>query len=946
MKKLLRLTTFNTLCLLMLGSAAQGQLAFKNANNKLNTTNFNSGCPTTIVDWNNDGMDDIIRLDQGRYCYIEIQRTNNTFRTQYMGDFGSGSQWAMCAADLDHNGYMDILAGGSSPSIQIFMTNNAGTGMTLQTLPNSGFFLQNATFADINNDGWVDAFLCDDNAESHVYLNNGAGILTESSIINFDVTGTDDSGNYGSVWTDFDNDGDFDLYIAKCRQGVNSPTDGRRINVMFVNNGNGTFTENAAAHGLAIGWQSWTSAFGDLDNDGDQDVVITNHDYQSQILENDGAGNFTDITNATNFDIDDITPIQSVVEDFDNDGFMDIFVTGSDDRFYRNNGNMTFTKVDNLFDGNDMESFSIGDLNHDGFVDIYGSYATIYTNPSNIDDVVWMNGGNTNKFLTVQLKGTVSNHQAIGAKVRIYGAFGQQVREVKCGESYGTVNSSMLHFGLGTNVMVDSVVIEWPSGIEQTLTNISTNQFLTVIESDCVAPAAIMSTLGGLVICNGTTTTLQAPAGYNYLWSNGATTQSVVIGTTGEFNFVLSQSGNNCTSVSPTVSIALNPDETPSITAASEIEFCDGGSVTLLGPAGLSSYQWSNGDVNQNTVITSSGNYTLTINGSCQQWTSNAITVNVVTATAPTAADVNIPAPGSASLNAVGNNISWFATNTGGTPIATGNNFNTPVLNANTTYYVQSAATIGGGLFITGETNHTGTSNYSSNGSTNATTTFEVLSNCTLKTVKTYTDTYGTRKIDIYDDQGALYASRSVDITQDTQVVNLNLFLIPGVYTIGTDAAINQQIIGWAQDGPRLKRTINNGGLPYPYVINNLISINDNSFGTNYFYYFYDWKVEQPTTYCTSALVPVNVFVGPQSVLNLTDGTQVSLYPNPTSAQLNLVVSEAIQVKMFDQTGRVVLNQTVLAGVQTLNVSNIAPGIYTLHSAGTHINDKQIVVIQ
>ena len=93
---------------------------------------------------------------------------------------------------------------------------------------------------DMNNDGWLDVFGCHDNAAPRTWLNNGSGSLTYNAWINYATSPSSDmSGNYGSTWTDFDNDGDIDFYITKCRQGVNDPNDPRRWNRLFVNNGSG-----------------------------------------------------------------------------------------------------------------------------------------------------------------------------------------------------------------------------------------------------------------------------------------------------------------------------------------------------------------------------------------------------------------------------------------------------------------------------------------------------------------------------------------------------------------------------------------------------------------------------------------------------------------------------------------------------------------------------------
>ncbi len=903
------------------------QISFTNRNARLGNANFHSGCPVAIVDWNNDGLDDIVRLDDGRYCNVEVQITDNQYNNVYLGDFGGGA-WAMAVADVDHNGYRDIVADGSQ-GIGLLKTNATGTAATLSWLPASGFFLQNATFGDFNNDGWIDIFCCDDNAASHIYQNDGTGNFSMSGIINFNLpNGSDNSGNYGSVWTDFDNDGDLDLYIAKCRQGVSNVNDPRRIDVLFVNDGNNNYTEMAATYGVANGWQTWTASFGDINNDGDLDLLATNHDHESQIFENDGTGHYTDITSSTGFDITDIMPIESVMEDFDNDGFVDLLITGSDARFYKNNGNGTFTKITGLFDSNDMESFAVGDLNHDGFIDIYASYANIYTTPTNIDDVIWMNDRNANNFFTLQLKGTISNQSAIGTRAKIYGAWGVQLREVRAGESYGTINSAMLHFGLGTAAAIDSVVINWPSGTDQTIVNPAINQFLTVTENLCVSPQAALTLSGPPVLCSGQNLTITAPAGYNYLWSDGSTNQSILVTTAGDYNVIVSQTGNACVAQSPTISVVQSPNQTPVISASGETEFCSGSSVQLLGPAGFSSYTWSNGDTTQNATITQSGTYTLTVQGYCQAWTSSSISVTVHTVADPSASNVNLPSPGSTTITATGNNVSWYPTSTGGTVLYTGNSFTTPVLNSTTTYWMQAADNFGGGIFPVGVPYSTQT--YSGNNTTNALMYFDVLDNCILKTVKVYTDLPGTRRIELRDANATLINFVDINILPDSQVVTLNFNLTPGIdYTLGTDAAFNQAIVGWGNASPRLTR--NQTGVAYPYTLIDGVSLTGTSFGAQYFYYFYDWQVQLNPLTCLSNFVPVTVFVGPVGIQELAKNG-ISVFPNPAKDVLNINFNELLQshIKIYDATARLVKSEITSEINNKISIADLNAGVYQM----------------
>lgn len=940
---------FKAMLLAVLGMltsmTSMAQLSFTNANSKIGS--MYSGCAVTVTDANFDGLDDIIRMDAGHVLYYFIQNRDGSFTGNLIADLASGSAWAMTCADIDNNGWKDIIMDGNS-AIQVVKVAGTSGAMTYQItqLANSGFFLQNATFLDANNDGWMDLFCCDDNAASHIYMNDGAGNLLQSSFINFAVNpgttyGSDpaDSGNYGSCWIDFDNDGDLDLYVAHCRQSSSSPTDLRRINRLFVNDGNNNFSEQANAYGIDVGWQTWTSSFGDLDNDGDLDLVLTNHDHTSQIFVNDGTGHYTENT-TSGFNTTAITPIESVVEDFDNDGFADILVTGSEWMFWKNNGNMTFTQVNGLFANNGMLSFACGDLNHDGFIDIYSSYGNIYTTPTNTPDVLYLNNGNSNHFVTFDIRGTISAKSAVGGRVTIYGSWGTQVREVRAGESYGTCNSSHLHFGLGAATSIDSAVVWFPSGTTKTFYNLQADQFVTVVEGQCDITGNFIT--GPTVICSGQSATLSAAAGFSaYNWSDGTTTQTDVVSAAGSYNVMVTDNTGTCTNVSRSINLQLNPDETPSVTAAGELEFCQGGSVTLTSSA-ASAYIWSNGDTTGSISATESGAYTVTIQGVCGAFTSTPINVNVLSSIPPTVQGDASAGPASLTLTANGTDLYWYDQPTGGTLLGTGTTFVTPVISSSTTYYVENRTAYPGATANGGMLYHSGNSLFSGN-TTNASMTFTVNNPCVLNSVKVYTDVAGVREIQILDaGTNAVVTSAQVNIPLDSSRVTLNFNLNPGTYKITTNGTVNTANLGYAS--PRLRR--NSTGVVYPYNVGNLVSITTSNQGGQFYYYFYDWEVQEPSFNCSSERVPVVADIL-TALNNVLSNSGVKIYPNPANGILNVEMNstETVIMQVYDAASRLVRTDRLTNGVNRLSVTDLKSGMYTirLNIDGSISNHKLVI---
>ena len=469
---------------LLVPQAAHALDPFTDGSKRLNNSDLSSGVALGVTDMNRDGLDDIVRLDDAEFLEIEYQQPDGSFERYVYGDL-PGSQWALALGDIDGNGYPDIFTSGAYNGLKVLQANDTGDDFELTVMNTPDVFTQCVNFADIDNNGTLDLFICHDDGLSAPMNNDGDGNFTfDLGLINAESTvPSDNSGNYGSVWTDYDSDGDLDLYIAKCRLFVNDPMDGRRLNLLFENDGSGNYTDVAEAVGLRPGAQSWVADFGDIDNDGDMDAFLVNHDMVSQLYENQGPGpganTYVDITNAAGMTADLIAiedGIQAHFEDFDNDTFLDLLVTGrnGEHRLFLNNGDHTFTAESDPFptDGLGIQSAVIGDLDSNGFPDIVAGFATGYNNPSNDNpDRLFLNPGNDNNGLNIELTGVASNPSGVGARIELHGEWGVMVREVRAGEGYGITNSLTRHFGLGTAQTIDSVVVRWPSGQVDTAKN-------------------------------------------------------------------------------------------------------------------------------------------------------------------------------------------------------------------------------------------------------------------------------------------------------------------------------------------------------------------------------------------------------------------------------------------------------------------------------------------
>lgn len=404
--------------------------------------------------------------------------------------YNNGNSWA----DYDNDGDIDLMLVNRNKN-GLFSNNGDGTFIKITT----GDIATNVNawspaWADFDNDGWLDLVAthpcggtgtpCHTNWLFH---NNGDGTFTE--ITNSDVT-TGLAAYTSANWSDFDDDGDMDLFIGSGEVGVASKDH------IYINQLVETGTANLVRRqtGVLFGdirdGQNWNLI--DYDNDGDLDGFVSNYkkDIPCDFYKNNGDGTFTRLLESdlgTHMASETGTWLANVWGDFDNDGWLDVIIgyDGTDGsgitHLYHNNGDGTFMHAFPPFTNNSrVRGMTAGDYDNDGDLDLF-------INANNINAKgLYRNNQSGANWANFTLEGTLSNRSAIGAKVRLKATVnGQtmwQMREISSQNSFAGHNSQRVHFGLGNASLIDSLVIEWPLGLVETYTGLEANQFYNYVE--------------------------------------------------------------------------------------------------------------------------------------------------------------------------------------------------------------------------------------------------------------------------------------------------------------------------------------------------------------------------------------------------------------------------------------------------------------------------------
>ena len=913
---------------------------FANVSSEL-PDSYNSGNCVGFTDMNNDGLDDIVVLDQSKNLKVLYQGGLGSFTEVDYGSVSNSNQWGMTIGDYDNDGHKDVFSGGSYDGVHIKHIDGVGQSYDIE-LSEGSMFMQACNFADIDNDGQLDAFGCHDDALSRMWKGNGEGMdyfpelidLTDYALT--DYPGNDHSGNYGTIWSDFDMDGDIDLTIAKCRQFINDPEDPRRINQLWLNDGNGGWTEVAQERGLVLNEQSWTVDYADVDNDGDWDCFLTNHSTTMKLLENDGNGYFTDMTPGSGLDISGFI-LQAKLTDFDNDGFVDVLLSGGEHHYLHNNGDGTFTEVSVFTAGDTMHSFGVGDVNRDGFADVYASYGNGYNSPDNgNDDILWVNQNNDNHWISFDLEGITSNMDAVGANVVITGDFGTQMREIRAGESYGIVHTFACMFGIGSSTMVETATVHWPSGQITVLENPAIDQYHNLLEAPCMTDVSV--TVDNTVLCPGESTTISASAGFeSYSWSNGASTESIEVSEAGNYSVTVYDT-EGCAGVSSVILVTVIEPETPELIINGDLTFCEGLSVELIGPNGTG-WAWSNGTTTQSNVVTESGEYSLTMIDECgNENASETLVIEVLDAPdTPVVSDELLEETGSVLLTGDSETIHWYASESASEPLYIGATYQTPELNETTVYWVENIITSDFSQASGGRT-EPGDGQYHDNSV--RWLVFDTYTDIVIHAVDVFANGAGMRTIGVTDENGDVISQVDVELVDGLNTVELDIEVPEGTgYGLRSFS-----------DDPQLWRDGQGTEMDYPYAIGDLASITQSTAGGNnaynYYYFFYNWDVQTPNIACASERIPVMVtVVGVEGM----EAASLVVFPNPSTGDVRLTwdasLVDAMPWSLTDASGRTIEHGVAPnTGLLVFDWSRLARGHYTL-IAGDHKSFGTIQVV-
>ena len=485
--------------------------AFKEVSLKLGIAQDGLSGGVSIDDFNNDGLLDIFITSYGMADQSKLYtNTSNGFidTTVEAGLTGIVSGLNCIHADYDNDGNIDIFVlrgawlgeGGNHPNS---LLKNNGDGTFTDVTKSAGLLsfhpTQTASWADVNNDGYLDLFVGNESNEkqSHpceLYINQKDGSFIEESS-NYSLSSIEGFVK-GVVFGDINNDKWPDLYISV--MGGN--------NLLFKNNF-GKFeniSETAGVQGPNFSFPTW---FWDVNNDGFNDILVASYDTRniqnvagdfvkelqgekvlsdkSKLYINNGDETFSEQSNAFNID-KSFYAMGSNFGDLDNDGWLDFYIgTGSPEftsvvpnRMFRNIDGISFEEVTSAGGFGHIQKghgVSFADLDNDGDQDVYAVLGGAYEG-DNYTNVCFENPTFENNWVILNLEGVQSNRSAIGTKLKLDLDNGRTIfYTINTGGSFGS-NSLQAEIGLGQSEMIQTLTIIWPSSDTQIFNSVAVNK--------------------------------------------------------------------------------------------------------------------------------------------------------------------------------------------------------------------------------------------------------------------------------------------------------------------------------------------------------------------------------------------------------------------------------------------------------------------------------------
>lgn len=471
------------------------------------------GTAFSVADFNSDGLDDITAANSDGTVVAYVQLPSGGFEEEFVLD-GTAQAQGIVWFDVDGDDDLDLMVTRRFAPIELYIRD----GQELEESAASSGIPMNDTWesrgiavADYDADGDLDAYISmyhdgSTGLSENLLLNNdGQGFFT-------DVTATAGVGNglkhsFQSSWFDFDDDGDLDLWVINDRNSF--------PNAMYANNGDGTFLDLSIEVGLNQGILAMTATVGDPDNDGDYELFCSNVEDAANIyLDKNQGGIYVEV--GADFGLDGMQYSWGGCW-VDVEGDMDADLMVATYRFpnslpyknyyYENHfGGVIFTdETDTYWPNNQTQLYFLGvcDFNQDLAPDLIGlgnsPFLQLLQNAT--PEVAA-----PNERLVVQLCGTFSNRWAVGAEVWVHAGGVSQLQLVSAGTDYVTQQSWRRYFGLGTAQVVDSVEVDWPSGLHEVWYDIPAGTDLRLIEG--TTTAALTSTGAG---CAGESSWLNIP---------------------------------------------------------------------------------------------------------------------------------------------------------------------------------------------------------------------------------------------------------------------------------------------------------------------------------------------------------------------------------------------------------------------------------------------------